>query len=854
MIERHQAQSALGDWGRGTGLSITSRLDAALATTKPTSRTGAADIAVLLRQCLRGDDERRRAADLGGSTGWVPSWLEVPVCTLFPESFDWSVYGLLPQSNTDRGVRISAEPWRPPWLESSGDTPPVDADSAAAVLCRVDESVRGDPFLPTVDSSIRRYKTPGQRAAVRSAMVLPPGATLVVNLPTGAGKTLAMLAAAESASPGMTAVVVVPTVALALDHARRYEAQHPGSPSAYYGDLSESAKRAFRDRLRVGEQRLIFTNPEAVVSALARPLAETARGGRLALLAVDEAHVVGSWGDAFRPHFHSLAGFRTYLLREVSRVGHAPFKTILASATLSEDTLVLLRTLFGEPGPFLQVAAPVVRPEPSFWQTTGLESRLRDARLLEALRHLPRPAIVYTTLRQERAAPPGALTPERVARLLRAADFRRLATVDGGSSAAHRERVLRGLRNESATPAVFDVVVATAAFGLGIDIPDIRTVIHACVPESIDRFYQEVGRGGRDGRAATSLVVATRHDEDVADNLASPSYLTSQRARERWAAMMAAAHATGDGLHRLPLTATPPDVPFNSEYNERWNLFTVILLARAGAVRWDFSFAGLDSDGQPASDSGWLTVRLVRGDHQSDQFWTDVAEATRQSMVDRSGLGLANLRQAMRGDACTGALIAESYRISRPPDLRAGCMPACGGCRWCRTHGRKRWASASPTPAAIAAARDDRVPLDRLAVAGRYGRRVAICIDPATYSRPRQLRNLIKHLVPAGGIGLIVAGDEVLETVRGAVAGSQALTQVVMVDSIDEFDPLTTVGTSTLVFLPATADPADWLDGNGRSPLTVVCGTSDLPVADGSLTLNDQDGSYPLTAIERLLS
>jgi hypothetical protein len=317
--------------------------------------------------------------------------------------------------------------------------------------------------------------------------------------------------------------------------------------------------------------------------------------------------------------------------------------------------------------------------------------------------------------------------------------------------------------------------------------------------------------------------------------------------------MMSAAEPTGDGLHRLPLTATPHDVPFNSEYNERWNLFTVILLARAGALQWDFSFAGRDSDEQPETDSGWLTVRLVRGDHQSDQFWNDVVEPVRQSMVERSGLGLASLRQAMREEACTGTLIAENYRISRPSDLRAVCLPTCGGCRWCRAHRRKRWTSPSPTPAAIAVPRDDWAPLDRFAVAGKYGRRVAICVEPATYSRSRRLRNLITYLVPAGGIGLIVAGEEFLETVRGAVAKSQALTHAVMVDSIDEFDPLTTVGTSTLVFLPAGADPADWLEGNSRSPLTVVCGAGDLPVADGALTLKDQDGSYPLKDIEQIL-
>ena len=345
------------------------------------------------------------------------------------------------------------------------------------------------------------------------------------------------------------------------------------------------------------------------------------------LLAIDEAHIVGSWGDGFPPQFQGIAGLRTHLLRHVTERGHVPFKTILASATLTEDTLNLLKDLFGSPGPFLQVAAPVVRAEPAYWQSTALEPAVRDARLLEAVRHLPRPIIVYTTLRESGAAPPGTLTPSRVAELLRATGFRRLATVDGESLTAHRERVLKGLRDEEDSPSEYDLVVATSAFGLGIDIPDIRAVVHACIPKSLDRYYQEVGRGGRDGRATASVVIATQADDEVAVNLAAPKYLTAERAKDRWSVMINAAEVTSDGLHRLPITATPPHLATNSEYNEHWNLLTVSLFARAGVVQWDFSFADFPDDAEePPDDRGWITVRLLRGDHARDDLWTEPIE------------------------------------------------------------------------------------------------------------------------------------------------------------------------------------------------------------------------------------
>jgi len=828
---------------------VTSRFGSALSIAGPDASNGAADIAVLLRQCLRADDEHRLAS-LTDHDAFVRAWLEVPICRMFTQSFEWQRYGLLPQRSSAQRVRITAEPWRPAWLDVP-DRMSVDGDSAAGITCRIDESVWGDPFLGEIDKSFSTYKTPGQRASVRSAMVLPSGATLVVNLPTGAGKTLAMLAAAETAPLGTTSIIVVPTVALALDQERRYHSQNPSSPgTAYHSGLSEPAKKGFRERLWSGEQRVIFTNPEAVMSSLARPLADAAGGGRLALLAIDEAHVVGSWGDAFRPHFHSLAGLRRLMLREAKRAGHPAFKTILASATLTEDVLLLLRALFGEPGPFLQVAAPVLRPEPSYWQATDLEPAARESHLLETLRHVPRPAVVYTTLRQEQR--PGTLTPTRIAELLRSAGFQRLAIVDGGSSTTHRENVLRGLRADGDEQSTIDLLVATSAFGLGIDVPDIRSVVHACVPEGIDRFYQEVGRGGRDGNASTSVLLATREDEEVAHALASPTYLTPERARERWTAMLLAARDVDGDLRRLPLTATSGRVKVNSEYNERWNLFTVVLLARTGAVEWDFSFSGRDGDGELESDSGWLTVRIARGDHQTDQFWRDVVEPTRQSMAENSRRGLLRLRNAINGTVCAGVLIAESFTIDEPPDLRTTCLVACGGCRWCRAHGKPRWTSPSPIPAAIVATPVGRPVLDRLAVPGVYGRRLAIYMDPSIYSNQRKLRGLLPRLVSAADIGLIVAGATLVEAVREVVRKSPTLVHSVMVDSLRDFDPVTAVGVATLIVLTEEEDAEEWLNGSSRAPLTVICGAPDSAVGDSGLTLSEQDGSYPLQDIEEL--
>ena len=547
---------------------------------------GAASASAPLRRCA---PQRERACRvvLTLSPRATPAWLDVPHSQMFPPDYRWRDFGLDAQPRRDASTRIRAVPWRPGWLDCDS-VPAVDHDVSDLRAVRRNESVCGDPFLARIDQDFTTYRTPGQRAAVRSALIASPGSTLVVNLPTGGGKTLAMLAPAVTASPsGSVSVVVVPTVALALDQQRRYAGQHPEVPlTAYHGGLTRDQKADFLARLRSGDQPILFTNPEAVVTSLARPLSSAAAGGRLRLLAIDEAHIVASWGDAFRPHFHALAGLRTHLLREASGAGHQAFKTVLASATITEDTLFLLKGLFGQPGPFLHVGAPVVRPEPSFWAAPVTESNERDSRLIESLRHLPRPTIVYTTLRDEQRARPGTLTPRRLGRLASSRGFSRFATVDGASTTSQREDVLRDLRDSPGHPATVDIVFATSAFGLGLDVPDVRTIVHACMPESLDRYYQEVGRGGRDGRPMISLVLRTEPDEEVAQRHLEGSSADCRTVRvsvgPQWPRLlMCSVHDT----IRVPLTTVPSKLDHHSDYNERWNLLTASLMARSRRSR-----------------------------------------------------------------------------------------------------------------------------------------------------------------------------------------------------------------------------------------------------------------------------
>lgn len=821
---------------------------------------GSADAAVLLRQVLRCDDVRRNAValgDAGDAESRAPSaWLDVPHSRSFPQNYRWTDFGLDAHPRGGALTRIRAAPWIPRWLDCDS-VPAVDHDVSDLRVVRLDESVCGDPFLTRIDQDFTTYRTPGQRAAVRSALIASAGSTLVVNLPTGGGKTLAMLAPAVTASTsGSVSVVVVPTVALALDQQRRYSSQYSETPpTAYHGGLTSGQKSDFVTRLRYGHQPILFTNPEALVTSLARPLTSAAKGGRLRLLAIDEAHIVASWGDAFRPHFHALAGLRTHLLREASAAGHEAFKTILASATITEDTLLLLESLFGQPGPFLHVGAPVVRPEPSFWAAPVADANERDSRLIESLRHLPRPAIVYTTLRDERAARPGTLTPKRLSQLASSHGFTRFEMVDGASTTSHRAAVLRDLHDSPEQPSTVDLVFATSAFGLGLDVPDIRTVVHACMPESLDRYYQEVGRGGRDGQPMISLVLRTEPDEEAAKGIAAPRVLTADRARDRWTAMVQVADELGPDTIRVPLTAVPSKLDQNTDYNERWNLLTASLMARAGALAWDFSFDEFltDSD-SPLDDHGWLTVRILRGDHQSPDFWSKVVESVRARMIDGSREGLKNLRTVLSGRECVGELVGLNYSISSPPGFQTTCLPSCGGCARCRRNSRDRWSSRSPIPSGIEAAPAPVLTrLHKLAAQGKWGPRVIVGAEASIMQSRRRLRRAVRSLVTAGGIQLLVVPDDRLHMAEDWLPPQDGTRPPLMIGPLGDFDPLTEVGVPTLVVVDEGIDPEPVLNGSARSSLFVVFGPRNLRAGASGLSLLDNDGALRLDDLERIL-
>ena len=640
------------------------------------------DLAVLIRHVLRQE---------GGA-------LRVPAGSGMPSAEDWAAVGAtaIPVGNA---FSVEGRPWKPEWLPNVSDEG-IDAAAAQAVGRRRDDSAAADPYL--AEFSYDSYRSAGQRRALRAALSAPRGSTLVVSLPTGEGKSLVFHALARIGlgdGPGVT-LVVTPTVALAADHEESSrQLGFDDAELAYRGGDSER-NQPLLDRIRDGRQSLCFASPEAVCGALSEPLREAARRGRLRAIVVDEAHLIDSWGINFRPEFQMLAGLRQDLL---ALADESRFRTVLLSATLTSDSIDVLRTLF--PGePFRIVSAARLRPEIDFWVSDTTDQTARESRVFEALLHLPRPLILYTTTRADAAHWYDAL---------RGRGFRRIGTVTGETPDAARSRVVQGWRSGD-----IDLVVGTSAFGLGIDNPNVRSVVHACVPESLDRFYQEVGRGGRDGAASISLLLPSHRDLDIARRLSLRQLLTESRAAHRWEAMFTHEnHRYEDGVHTVPVDCRPGvddrEIDMVGPRNTSWNIRTLVLMAAAGGIslldvpQWLVRQvnSGFDRENDEVEDhvagSERPRVRVTVNDsmHRDSSFWEGRVADFRTRQKAAAGRSFAQMKVFLRAERCAAEIIAPLYEISRDP---ARDMPAvqvgraCGGCPSCRRSGLPPHESGAP--------------------------------------------------------------------------------------------------------------------------------------------------------------
>ena len=667
----HDLQEVLSQWpdlrppteGVADGLNerIRQILSAASATT-----LAKGDLQPLIRQHLLREQSRadRRVQ------------LRAPSLAPWPSVEEWKKHGVEALPVNADSVMLTAEAWHPTWLDSGDNGAFADAFSEKKV--RVESQCPADPFLADA-TGYEHYSCPGQREAVRACFLMNPGHTLIVNLPTGSGKSLVGQAPAlVHKEVGHLTLFVVPTVALAIDQARQmacyFAKSLPGSrgwPLAWHGGMSQGDRTEIRNRMREGTQRILFTSPEALITSLLQSVFSASEAGMLRYLVIDEAHLVTQWGDDFRPAFQALAGVRNALLRHSKFPG---LRTLLLSATFTADTIDTLAGLFGPRESVHMVSAVHLRPEPQYWFYAAATSAEKQDCVIEALRHAPRPFILYLTKREDASTWQTLLETE--------AGLTRTACFHGETSDQERKLVLQHWGGNE-----LDGVVATSAFGVGIDKGDVRTIIHATIPETLDRFYQEVGRGGRDGKASVSLLIHDRSEWAMAKRLGQPTIISDELGISRWKAMFGSTEEPdAEGLFKIDIESIPSHRTGGNEYNVNWNMHTLLLMVRAGLLKLDVRAndepTGEISEFSPSSAVSAMArvrVRVMNDGHLLTNTWEQAVGASRNKSRQAAQENFELMRQLLQQRGEMGATLSSLY-YSASPTWPVDVTKVCGGC------------------------------------------------------------------------------------------------------------------------------------------------------------------------------
>ncbi|MDX2149580.1 MAG: ATP-dependent DNA helicase RecQ [Bryobacteraceae bacterium] len=323
---------------------------------------------------------------------------------------------------------------------------------------------------------------PGQEEAIAS--VLEGRDTLVVQ-PTGAGKS-AIYQIAGLLLEGPT-LVISPLIALQKDQVDAIAGKGVAEAAAVNSTAPVGEVRETMEKLEDGNLEYLFLAPEQLRKEETQ---QRLREVKPSLVVVDEAHCVSDWGHDFRPDYLTIGS-------TVEALGHPTVLALTATAAPRVREEIACRLAMRDPHVIVKGL-----DRPNLWLAVRAFERQDEKQdaIFEAVMNAPKPGIVYTATRKH---------AEEIAGLLAERDVN-VRLYHGGMNAKKRHEI-----QDAWMAGSVDVIVATNAFGMGVDKPDVRFVYHYDPSDSLDAYYQEIGRAGRDGERSDAVLFYWRRDINV---------------------------------------------------------------------------------------------------------------------------------------------------------------------------------------------------------------------------------------------------------------------------------------------------------------------------------------------------
>lgn len=424
-------------------------------------------------------------------------------------------------------------------------------------------------------TGFKYFKSMPQKLAVYGALNTPDSYTTLISLPTGGGKSLITQILAYQLD-GLT-VVVVPTVSLADDQllAAKRIIKSTNADQEIFAYRSGAPITPILNAIKGKTARLLFISPEALMNnrAFDDVIKVANKQHYMKNIVIDEAHIVVDWGASFRVDYQCLEAWRKKLV-----LTNPSIRTILLSATFESKCVYVLKKLFSDGEHWIEVRCDALRHEPRYILLKEKSYKLKEEKIIELVQKMPHPMIIYV------ARPDDA---GRIKGLLADNGINNVYTYTGITNRDQREQLLKDWKADR-----FEIMVATSAFGVGVDKPDIRTVLHLYIPQNPNAYYQELGRGGRDQLPCLSVMCIYPDDLQIAFQRISKRVMTTEKITGRWDSMYNNKSSIRDGAIIHINTAIKPNYYTKDEWGDtpvsdadmNWNIYVLLLFRRYGLI------------------------------------------------------------------------------------------------------------------------------------------------------------------------------------------------------------------------------------------------------------------------------